>query len=178
MMIKAIAYPTLTALLLIPATARAQESLGGWRGLNLSSLTTIYVTDDGGRRTEGKLLRFEPESLVMLVEGAEQRFDAAHVRRIDRRGDSLKNGALIGAGIGVVLGLVTAGIADCIGDDPGGGCAGGRVALFAVSTGIYAAIGTGVDALIVGRTRVFDADRKSLGRKPIPGPQLAFRISW
>jgi hypothetical protein len=85
---------------------------------------------------------------------------------------------LIGVAIGVALGLVTAGISDCIGDDPGGSCAGGRIALFAVSTGIYAAIGAGVDALIVGRTLVFDADRKSGGRRPILGPQLAYRISW
>ena len=137
-MIRAIAVTTFAALLWAPVTVHAQEPLGGWRGLNVSALDTIYVTDDAGRQTEGKLLRLEPDSVVMLVEGAEQRFDAARVRRIDRRGDSLKNGTLIGVAIGVALGLVTAGIADCIDSDrPGSSCAGGRIALFAVSTGVY-----------------------------------------
>jgi hypothetical protein len=48
----------------------------------------------------------------------------------------------------------------------------------AVSTGIYAAIGTGVDALIVGRTRVYDAGRSTGAVRNLSGPQLAFRISW
>jgi hypothetical protein len=179
MMIKATAFPLLAVLVCFPAAAHAQESLGGWRGLNLSSLNTIYVTDDTGRQTEGKLLRIEPESLVMLVAGAEQRFDVAQVRRIDRRGDSLKNGTLIGVGIGVALGLVTAGISDCIdGDGPGSSCVGGRILVMAVSTGIYAAIGAGVDALIVGRTRVYDAGRSTGAVRNLSGPQLAFRISW
>jgi len=178
-MIRAIAVTTFAALLWAPVTVHAQEPLGGWRGLNVSALDTIYVTDDAGRQTEGKLLRLEPDSVVMLVEGAEQRFDAARVRRIDRRGDSLKNGTLIGVAIGVALGLVTAGIADCIDSDrPGSSCAGGRIALFAVSTGVYAAIGAGVDALIVGRTRIFDAGRSTAAIRRHPGPQLVYRISW
>jgi hypothetical protein len=178
MMIKATAFPILAVLLIVPAAARAQEPLGGWRGLNVSSLDTIYVTDDAGRRTEGKLLRFEPESVVMLVEGAEQRFDAARVRRIDRRGDSLKNGAWIGAALGVLFGSITAGISDCPGDDPGGGCTGFRIGAVASALGIYTAIGVGVDALIVGRTRVFEASRQVAARIAYDGPQLAVRFSW
>ena len=168
----------LAALLFAPVVAQAQESLGGWRGLNSSSLDTIYVTDDAGRRTEGKLLRFETDSLVMLVDGMERRFDQTHVLRIDKRGDSLKNGALIGAALGVLFGSIAAGISDCPGEDPGGSCAGTRVIGFAVSMGIYTAIGTGVDAMIVGRTRVFDAGREVAIRGIHQGPQLALRVSW
>lgn len=169
----------LAVLLFVPAAAHAQEPLGGWRGLNVSALDTIYVTDDAGRQTQGKLLRLEPDSVVMLVEGAEQRFDAARVRRIDRRGDSLKNGALIGLGIGVGLGVVTASISDCLdGDGPGSSCVGGRIVLTAVSTGLYTAIGAGVDALIVGRTRIYDAGRSTTAVRSLSGPQVAYRISW
>jgi hypothetical protein len=172
------AVPTLVALLFVSSTAHAQEPLGGWRGLNVSSLDTIYVTDDTGRQTEGKLLRLEPESVVMLVEGAEQRFDVANVRRIDRRGDSLKNGAWIGAALGVLFGTITAGISDCPGDDPGGDCPGFRIGTFAGALGIYTAMGVGVDALIPGRTRVFDAARSTAALRSLSGPQLAYRISW
>ena len=177
-MMKVSAVPTLVALLFVPATAHAQEPLGGWRGLNVSSLDTIYVTDDAGRQTEGKLLRLEPDSVVMLVEGAEQRFDVANVRRIDRRGDSLKNGAWIGAALGVLFGTITAGISDCPGDDLGGDCPGFRIGTFAGALGIYTAMGVGVDALIPGRTRVFDAGRSTAALRSLSGPQLAYRISW
>jgi hypothetical protein len=178
-MLKATSFPILAVLLLVvPAAAHAQEPLGGWRGLNVSSLDTIYVTDDAGQRTEGKLLRFEPQSLVMLVDGTEQRFDAARVRRIDRRGDSLKNGAWIGAALGVLFGSITAGISDCPGSDPGGECTGFRIGTFVGALGIYTAIGVGIDAMIVGRTRVFDAERSAAAARRLPGPQLAYRISW
>jgi len=165
-------------LLLAPAAAHAQESLGGWRGLNVSSLDTIYVTDDSGLRTEGKLLRLEPDSVVMLVAGAEQRFDTARVRRIDKRGDSLKNGAWIGAALGVLFGSITAGISDCPGDDPGGSCTGFRIGTFAGAVGIYTAMGVGVDALIVGRTRIFDAGRSAAAAHSPSAPQLAWRVTW
>jgi hypothetical protein len=177
MMIKATAFPTLAMLLCVPAAAHAQESLGGWRGLNVSTLDTIYVTDDTGRQTEGKLLRLEPESVVMLVEGAEQRFDAAHVRRIDRRGDSLKNGALIGAGFGVAFGILAALGSDCP-EDFGGSCPGTRATFFTLSAIAYTGLGAGIDAMIVGRTRMFDAGRQAARRGISAGPQLAFRITW
>ena len=177
-MMKAIGVPALAALLFVPAAAHAQEPLGGWRGLSVSSLDTIYVTDDAGKQTEGKLLRLEPESVVLLVEGSERRFDVAHVRRIDRRGDSLKNGAWIGAAVGVVFGTITAGISDCPGDAPGGDCTGFRIGTFAGALAIYTAIGVGVDALIPGRTRVFDAGRSTAAVRRFSGPQLAYRVSW
>ena len=168
----------IAVLLLTPAVAHAQESLGRWRGLNVSSLDTIYVTDDAGRRTEGKLLRLEPDSVVMMVAGTEQRFELERVRRIDKRGDSLKNGAWIGAALGVLFGSITAGISDCPGDDQGGCCTGFRIGTFAGALGLYTAMGVGVDALIVGRTRVFDAGRSTAAVRSVSGPQLAWRVTW
>ena len=92
---------------------------------------------------------------MLLVDGAERRFETARVARIQKRGDSLRNGAIIGAVVGVAMGIITAGISDCPGDHPGGGCPGSRAALFLVSTGVYSAIGTGIDALIPGRTTLY-----------------------
>jgi len=178
-MSKTIRIAALAALLFTPAVARAQEAFGGWRGLEPSSLDTVFVTDDVGRQTEGKLLRLDVDSLVMLVNGMERRFDKDRVMRIEKRGDSLKNGALIGATVGALLGWLAAGMGDCSGDDPGGPCTGSKVAVFAVSMGLYTAVGIGIDAMIVGRTRVFDAGREGVAMHRIPGgPQLAVRVSF
>jgi len=177
-MIKTTAFPLLAVLLFVPAAAHAQE-LGGWRGLDPSSLDTVYVTDDAGQRTEGKLLRFDPDALVILVDGMERKFDRTSVLRIDRRGDSLKNGAVTGAVVGALMGWLVSGMADCPSDsNPGGSCGGSRVAVFAVSMGLYTAVGTGIDAMIVGRTRVFDAGRATAATRRLSGPQLAFRVRW
>jgi len=146
---------------LAPSAVCAQETAPSWPGLAASGLSTVYVRDDGGVETSGKLLRLNPDSLVLLVDGAERRFEAARVTRIQRSGDSLRNGAIIGAIVGVAVGIFTAGISDCPGDRPSGPCPGSRAALFLVSTGVYAAIGTGIDALIPGRTTLYEAPKTS-----------------
>jgi hypothetical protein len=146
---------------LVPVPVGAQETTSNWPGLSPSGLSTVYVLDDAGVETSGRLLRLNPDSLVLLVGGAERRFEAARVTRIQKRGDSLRNGAVIGAIVGVALGLVSAGLSDCPGDNPGGACPGSRAALFLVSTGVYAAIGTGIDALVPGRTTLYEAPKKS-----------------
>ena len=142
---------------LVPSALCAQDTAASWPGLASSGLSTVYVLDDTGVETSGKFLRLNPDALVLLVNGAERRFEAARVRRIQQRGDSLRNGALIGAIVGVAIGIVTAGISDCPGSNAGGSCPGSRATLFVVSTGVYAAIGTGIDALIPGRTTLYEA---------------------
>lgn len=149
-------------IFLAPGTVCAQEAERSWPGLATSGLSTVYVLDDTGVETSGRFLRLNPDSLDLLVDGAELRFEAADVRRIQKRGDALRNGALIGALVGLGMGLVAGGISDCPGDDPGGGCPGTRAALVLFSTGIYTAIGVGVDALVVGRTTLYEAPNMSL----------------
>ena len=144
---------------LSPGVASAQDAASNWPGLVSSRLSTVYVLDYAGVETSGKLLRLNPDSIVLLVDGAERQFENARVKRIQKRGDSLRNGAIIGAVVGVAMGIITAGISDCPGDDPGGGCPGSRAALFLVSTGVYSAIGTGIDALIPGRTTLYEASK-------------------
>jgi hypothetical protein len=142
-----------------PGVASAQDAAANWPGLVSSGLSTVYVLDNTGTETSGKFLRLNPDSIVLLVDGAERRFETARVARIQKRGDSLRNGAIIGAVVGVAMGIITAGISDCPGDHPGGGCPGSRAALFLVSTGVYSAIGTGIDALIPGRTTLYEAPK-------------------
>ena len=128
----------------------------------------MFVLDDTGQEVTGKLLRLDRDALVILVEGQELQFEAARVKRLDKRGDSLRNGAYIGAVVGLVMGILSAKIADCV-DDTGrvGSCgAGTQVGFTMLSAGLYAAIGTGVDAVVRGRTTLYEAsDTGSAGQE-------------
>ena len=141
----------------LPSVLWAQETTDRWPGLDPSALSTVYVIDDAGRETVGQLLRLEQDSLVMIVNQMERRFEAQQVRRIEKRGDSLKNGVVIGAIIGVVVGAVGAGMLGCPGENPSGSCPAARLAAPVLSAGVYAALDAGIDALFTGRTTVYEA---------------------
>ena len=106
-------YIAILAVTLFPGVASAQGTAQSWPGQATAELSAVYVLDDTGVEASGRLLRLDPDSLVLLVGGTERRFDAARVRRIEKRGDSLRNGLLIGALVGVGVGLAAAGISDC-----------------------------------------------------------------
>ncbi len=110
---------------------------------------TIYVLGTDARETSGTFAKVSQTSLAMLVDGQIREIALSDVRQVARRGDSLRNGALIGAAFGVVVGFI-GGDEGCL-DSP---CA-GRAAVAVVAGGVYAAIGAGIDALIHGRTVVY-----------------------
>lgn len=152
------------ALLVVsPDRVCAQEAVDRWSQMNATAGATVHVLLDEGTEVSGRLLRLDPASLVLLVEGSEHRFEQAHVRRVVRRGDSLRNGALIGAGVGAVIGLFATRLADCPAPDRGGPCPGTRAAGFALAVGAYSAIGVGIDAIVVGRTTVYESTARPSG---------------
>jgi hypothetical protein len=175
---RAAAWSWLLALLLLPATSAAQQTtVDQWRGLRVSDLQTLYVLEQSGTETTGKMVRLEPDAIVLLVDGAERRLDRESIARIQRR-DSLRNGAVIGAAVGAGLGAVSAGISDCPGRAPGGSCPGFRGVLLVSSVGIYSALGTAIDALIPGRTTLWvgPSDR---GRANVPVTAgLRVTVTW
>ena len=153
----------LLALTLVPASVWAQDTLHNWNALNPSGLSTVYVLDDTGQETTGKFLRVDADSLVVLIDGREQRFEAARVKRVAKRGDSLKNGLYIGAIIGAAMGL----FADACHDSSGRLCHGGRkAASVAAIAGLYAAVGLVIDALKQGRTTLYEGPGSGSGSLP------------
>jgi len=146
---------TLALLCSLPAPAHAQPSLDRWAGFDVKELQTIYVRDTAGIETAGRLLQLNSDSLVVLAGGVERRFEPGDVVRLQKR-DSLRNGTLIGLAVGAAMGLLAAGISDCPGEDPGGSCAGVRATTVAVSMGVYTGLGAGIDALIRGRTTIYE----------------------
>lgn len=112
----------------------------------------LWVTDTEGRETRGRLEQLTTARLTLKANGTKL-FEAASVSVIrHRQRDSVKNGALIGLGVGG--GMATAwcigALADDSGDlDPAVECSEGFI--FA---GLGTLIGTAVDAIIPGKLSV------------------------
>src|SRR4029078_3784840 len=71
----------------------------------VNSGTRVVVKDQTGRETEAVLTSW-PASGTSVTAGNDQRqWSAGEVREWRRRGDSVKNGALIGMGIGLGAGF-------------------------------------------------------------------------
>jgi len=177
-----LAIVALVVLMAVPTTASGQPALEHWKGLNQSALQTVYVRDSAGVETTGKLLTLSPDSLTLLVDGVERQFDLGQIARIQKR-DSLKNGTIAGAIVGVALGLISGGLADCSYQRRNNDCVGFRVAMLALSTGVYTGLGAGIDAMIPGRTTLYSASPKpaagvSARRSSLPLASLHVGVSW
>lgn len=154
---------------LISSPAFAQAAATSFAHIRLEGLPTIYVQDQTGRETEGKLSSFTESALVLNVNGTLRTFAPAEVRRVQRKGDSLKNGTIIGLAFGAVMGILAGGISDC----PGGGsnCPGSRIVIPLVAAGFYTAVGAGIDAAIQGRTLLWESNAAG------SGPPATLRLS-
>lgn len=163
------------AALFIPAAAAApQDPSPIARGLKVEALPIAYVLDDRGVETQGRLLNLDGDAVVLLVDGSERRFKIGGVRRVSRRGDSLKNGAIIGAVVGGAVGALAGGLSDCSGND----CTSWRATAFIMSSLFYSAIGVGIDALVQGRTVLYEASPNASVVYPGRGASVGVRVSW
>ena len=165
------------AAVLVAAPAIAQPPAVG-AGVNAKALPTVFVEDDRGAETKGQLLRIDTESILVLVDGQARQFELANVRRVQKQGDSIKNGALIGALFGAVMGVLSGGMAGCKEPDGGSGpCgAGTRIAATLTSAGVFAAAGTGIDAMIQGRSTIYRKPPISTGLVS-RGPAASLRVT-
>lgn len=157
--------------LLIPAQTHAQSTLA--KGLTPDGLPTVFVLDDRGVETRGQLLRLDDESVVVLVGSEQRRFETRRIKTITKRGDSVRNGAIAGATIGVLLGVVSFGMMDCGRE----GCGGARALAVPLSAAFYTAIGTGIDAMIQGRTVIYQAPSVRIA-PTTNGASIGFTLRW
>jgi hypothetical protein len=167
-------FIALTALF-DPRLAHAQSTFGS---VQATGLPTVFVTDRSGQEIKGTLERLTESEIAILVNGTTKTFMPDEVSTIERKGDSLKNGALIGLGFGAITGVLTMGLADC----PAGNssCPGERLAMILLNAGIYTAVGTAIDAAIPGRTRIWPQKHGKAGAPVVsvsPVERRAF-IGW
>jgi hypothetical protein len=158
-------------LLLSPQTATAQEARSFEQlQLLVKPGDRIFVTDATGNVTEGRVASLSRSALSLTSKTSTKDWSESEVSKIRQwRSDSLKNGALIGTGVGFGLSLAGA-VIFC---SEFRGCGGEAAAIVAVYTGIGAGIGVGIDALIPSKQTVYLGGKAiSLNRiklKPIVG---------
>ena len=91
--------------LLIPSAPPPAASFEELTGCHLVG-ETVFVVDASGRETRGRVEALSGLILVVAVESSRRQFTVADVQRIDRRRrDSVRNGLLVGAGLGALAGF-------------------------------------------------------------------------
>jgi hypothetical protein len=114
----------------------------------------ISVVDLAGSEAEGRIGKLSRDTLTLVTETGPRQFGELEVAKIrQRRGDSLKNGAIIGAAAGTAYFLT---IAALLGQSDGGEVImSTAVAWGVLSAGMGAAAGVGIDALITRRQVIY-----------------------
>ena len=125
---------------------------------NRTTISPVYVRSVNGAEIHGQLLQLGPDTLSLLDEGTVRDVRLADVARIEQRGDSVKNGAIIGAAIlGGWCALICPQGLD--------GYRGQFGYVLAINTALGAAIGAGIDAMHVGRTTIYEPAEIQAGRR-------------
>ena len=167
------------AMTVLATPAVAQDASNTWSDVSMSDLRSrVMVLDEAGAEWSGEPLRLDADGLALiLASGQERHFPVAQIRRLETtRRDSLKNGTLIGAGVGALVGLMLTGVGE-----------GAEAEWIAVITGYGTVIGVGVDFLLRGerQTTIYEASGTTFaerhgvgGRGPHTSRTLNFSISW
>ena len=119
--------------------------------------TEVRVTGTSGVPQVGRFRSLDDETLRVLVGDQELALPRASIVRVERRGDRLLNGFLIGAAVGLIpAAFISAEV------EAGGG---NVAAAIVIGSGTYGLIGMGIDALHKGWTTVYDRPRTSARRR-------------
>jgi hypothetical protein len=166
-------HRTAVAMALVGILACAQLADAGQAvaGKPVQNLDVAFLTlrQPGSREITGHLVGLEPDKVVMLVGGERREYRLDSVLRLQREGDSVLNGALIGVAVGAVLCAIVCGQGMDSDDSVGG--------TIIVNAGLSALIGMGIDAGHKGRTTLYPTDTFPAVR-PRVAPSVVFRIRF
>ena len=157
----------LIAVLTATVPARAQTAPPLPAAAPLRGVSKVFVQEAGtADPIRGQLARIDASTLTLLVDGQRREIPFDRILRIDVPGDSVKDGAIIGAAAGIVLVALAGGFSH---DGP-------AAAPLVFWTATYGALaGAGVDALHVGRTSIY---KRPEGMVPGPDDQPRLRVAF
>ena len=137
----------------------------------LRGVSKVFVQEAGtADPIPGQLARIDASTLTLLVDGQPHEIPFDRILRIDVPGDSVKNGAIIGAVVGVVLVALAGGFSH---DGPE------TVPLVFWTTTYSALAGAGVDALHVGRSSIYKRpEGMGAGADDQPRLRVAFKLRF
>ena len=161
----------LIAALTVAVPAHAQTALPLPAPAPLRGVSRVFVQEAGtADPIPGQLARIDASTLTLLVDGQPHEIPFDRILRIDVPGDSVKNGAIIGAVVGVVLVALAGGFSH---DGPE------TVPLVFWTTTYSALAGAGVDALHVGRSSIYKRpEGMGAGADDQPRLRVAFKLRF
>jgi hypothetical protein len=138
----------------------------------LRGVAKVWVQESGtADPIAGQLARIDQTTLTLLVDGQPREIPFDRVLRIDARGDSVKDGAIIGACVMVALVAFTGGFEE-----------GPHAVPLVFWSATYGALaGAGIDAMHVGRTAIYkrpDPAKMAGGVDEARGVRLAFKLRF
>lgn len=164
------------------AVASPSRTLAGEPARSMAALdarvkpgTQVDIVDRDGRLWRGEFVRADDQGVLLAGYGGEagKLVSAGEVANVVRAGDSLKNGMLIGAGVGVVTAIAI------IADDSYNGydgyaaecdSTGCKVGVGLALVPIYAGIGALIDKAFKGRETVYRAPSDRVSWRVAPQP--------
>ncbi len=162
------------ALLTVPAVAAAGQAERIADVVH--SGQRVSIVDDQGRRIEGRVELASAEAFRLSTRGGLEDVAVDRVVRIEEP-DSLKNGALIGLGVGLGIGAVGATLMHGEGADANQVAAG--IAWNALA---WTLVGTGIDAVFNNRRTLYERGGRVQTRvAPVVGPGVrgaVLAVTW
>ena len=110
----------------------------------------IVVTDTSGRELRGTLAQISADRIALALPGGQVEIGESQMAQVQRVGDPLWNGALIGAGAGFGMGLLS--MARC---NAGLVCGAAAGPVILVESAVGAGLGVAIDAMHSGRKLVY-----------------------
>ena len=135
-------------LALSTGTVLASEPARDLSLMSVANGAVIYVRTADGAEIRSRFIRASPQSLTISgTDGREMTVPVAQVALVWKEGDSLRNGAIVGALIGLAGGIL--GQSQCT------DCSSEIAIGIAVGVPIWAGLGALVDRQHVGRTLIY-----------------------
>ena len=164
------------ALLLLAPTAFAQD-VDPRLAARLGRHARLIVLDNNGSEWTGRLLKIDEAAVTLATPDGPRSIARDRVAEIYRRGDSVVSGIAIGAVTGAILGAwfmketgcgaMLSGYESCSAREYAGGVA--------ITSGLGAGIGLGLDALVRGRTRIYPSETRGFWPAVNLAPQVGRR---